>query len=97
MFAPKEKNEKPEIVTTARGRRRRTERAEGKFRAIVQMIFPGPDGVWQLSIEGPNEHPPLGWITLDGPDIVEGPLDSMTWDRIGETIKKINEEFRNVA
>lgn len=97
VFAPKEKNDKPEIVVTPRGRRRRTERAEGKFRAIVQMQFPGRDGIWLLDIESPNEHPPLGWIVLEGPDIIEGPLDSATWDRVGEFIKKKHEEFRDVA
>jgi hypothetical protein len=97
VFLPKERNDLPEIIVTARGRRRRTERAEGKFHAIVQMQFPGRDGIWQIRIEGPNEHPPLGWIELDGPDIIDGPLDSSTWDRIGEFIKKKHEELKYVA
>lgn len=83
-FSPPERNEKPEIFLTPRGRRRRPERPEGKYHAIVRMEF----GIWRLTIEGPNEHPPLGWIELDGHGTIEGPLDSATWERMAALIKE---------
>lgn len=92
-IAPKEKTEQPKPYRTSRGRIRRDERPEGRYHASVSIEF----GLWGLVIEGPNEHPPLGWIKLDGPDIVEGPLDPATWTRIGDCIKQKHEEMKNVA
>lgn len=92
-FAPPERNEKPVAQRNSRGRMRRAERPEGKFHAIVRIEF----SIWRLTVEGPNEHPPLGWLELDGHGTVEGPLDSATWDRAGALIKKKHEEFQNVA
>lgn len=85
-FAPAEKTDKLAPIINARGRRvrpERLERDEGKFHATVQMEF----GIWRLTIKGPNEHPPIGWLKLEGYDIVEGPLDAATWKRFAEHIK----------
>lgn len=92
-FAPAERNEKPEPILTPRGRRRRPDRPEGKYHAIVRMEF----GIWRLTIFGPNERPPLGWLELDGHGMVDGPLDSETWKRMADLIKKNHEEFQNVG
>jgi hypothetical protein len=92
-FAPPEKNERPQPFITPRGRRRRAEPAEGKYRHLVCMEF----GIWQIRIEGPEEHPPLGWIMMDGRGEIEGPLDPETWNKIGRHIKTKHEELKNVA
>lgn len=92
-FAPPEKQDKPASFINARGRRQRTERPEGKFHAIVQMEF----GIWRLTIEGPVEHPPLGWLKLEAHEILEGPLDAATWRRFAEHIKEKHQEMKNVA
>lgn len=92
-FRPPEKNERPTPEMTARGRRRRPERPEGKFHALVEMEF----GIWRLTIEGPNEHPPVGWLTLEAGEQIEGPLDAATWRRFGQYIKETHEEMKNVA
>lgn len=92
-FKPAEKVEKPEPVITARGRRRRPERPEGKFLDLVEMEF----GIWRLTIAGPNEHPPIGWILLEAGEEIEGPLDPATWQRLGAHIKQKHEELKYVA
>lgn len=91
-FAPAEKNDKPEPFINQRGRRIRPERPEGKFHAIVQMEF----GIWRLTIEGPNEHPPLGWLTLEAGEMLEGPLDAATWKQFAVRIKEHHREIENV-
>lgn len=88
-FAPAEKQDKPTPFRDHRGRMRRPEPPEGKFHAIVEMEF----GIWRLKIEGPNEHPPLGWLTLDAGEIIEGPLDSATWKKFAAHIKEKREEL----
>lgn len=93
MFAPAERTEKAHPVFNERGRKRRGESPEGKYRQIIAMEF----GIWQLRIEGPVEHPPLGWVMLDGRGEIEGPLDPAVWDKIGQHIKTKQEEFQNVA
>lgn len=92
-FSPPEKQDKPVPFINARGRRQRPERPEGKFHAIVEMEF----GIWRLTIKGPNEHPPLGWLTLEAGEIIEGPLDAATWKRFAEHIKEKHQEMKNVA
>lgn len=79
-------------VLNERGRRRRRERPEGRFHAKLEMEF----GLWRLTVEGPTEHPPLGLLTLDGPETIDGPLDPATWKRFAALIKKHQEEFSNV-
>jgi hypothetical protein len=91
-IAAPEKNEVPEPAINARGRKRRPERPEGKFHATVEIEF----GIWRLKIEGPNEHPPLGWLKLDGHGELEGPLDAAVWRLFGEHIRK-QEEIEDVA
>lgn len=83
-FSPPEKHDKPVPLVNARGRRVRPERPEGKFHAVVQMEF----GIWRLTIEGPNEHPPLGWLALEAGEVIEGPLDAATWKQFAAHIKE---------
>lgn len=92
-FAPPEKQEKPEPEINTRGRRVRPERPEGKFHATVRMEF----GIWRLMIDGPTERPPLGWLTLEGHETIEGPLDAATWRRFAVHIKENHEEIADVA
>jgi hypothetical protein len=93
LFSPPEKNETPQTSVNRRGRRHRPERAEGKYHAMLQIEF----GIWRLKVEGPTEHPPLGWLTLDAADVLEGPLDAATWKQFGSHIRKKHEEIKNVA
>lgn len=75
-----------------RGRRIRPERLEGRYHAVLQVQF----GVWDLSVEGPNERPPLGRIKLsDGHEATEGPLDPATWALIGKRITSHHMERDN--
>lgn len=92
-FAPPEKNEPPPPEINARGRRRRPERTQGKYHERLRMEF----GIWRLTVEGPNEHPPLGWLTLEGREIIEGPLDSTTWKKFGEHIRENHREIEDVG
>lgn len=82
-FSPPEKTDKPVPFINHRGRRVRPELPEGKFHAVVEMEF----GIWRLTIEGPNEQPPLGWLTLEAHEKLEGPLDAATWKKFAEHIK----------
>lgn len=95
-FLPPERQEKAQPFTNKRGRRVRPEQPEGKFHAIVRMEFP-VGGIWRLTIEGPQEHPPLGWLTLEAHETLEGPLDAATWKRFGQHIKETHQEIANVA
>ncbi len=92
-IAPPDRNEQPKPEMNSRGRRRRPERPEGKYHATIQIEF----GIWRLTIEGPNEHPPLGWLTLEAGEKIEGPLDAATWRQFGEHIQKTHKEMKNVA
>jgi len=92
-IAPPDKNAQPVPEINSRGRKRRPERPEGKYHAIVEIEF----GIWGLTVEGPNERPPLGWLTLSAHEKLEGPLDAATWQRFGEHIKKTHEEMNYVA
>lgn len=93
QFAPAEKNEKPQPEINARGRRRRPERAEGKYHAKLVLEF----GIWRLTIKGPTEHPPLGWLVLEAHETLEGTLDPATWKRFGEHIRQTHKEISNVV
>lgn len=95
IFSPPEKDIPPPPETwkrTSRGRRIRPEK-QGKFHDLVEFEF----GIWRLTIEGPNEHPPLGWLTLDGHGEIEGPLDPATWKKFGEHIRENHREIENAA
>lgn len=92
-FRPAEARAKIEPTINKRGRRIRPDGQQGKFHDLVEMEF----GLWRLKIEGPEEHPPLGWLTLEAGDIVEGPLDPATWQKFAEHIKQKHEELKNVA
>lgn len=95
-FAPRETVRKPppsEWPVNDRGRRRRPDMPEGKFEQQLRMKF----GLWDLEVEGPIKHPPLGWIRLAGADNVEGPLDSETWKAVALKIKQYHEEVLNVG
>lgn len=57
----------------------------GKYRECVVMSF----GDFRLEVASSEEAPPLGRVRLyDNSDLrAEGPLDTMTWARIGRAIK----------
>lgn len=58
----------------------------GKYKEIVVVRF----GDYDLSVFSPNQDPPLGWIMLNhhhGDTLIEGPLDAVTWSKVGEFIK----------
>lgn len=93
-FAAREKNVTPPVADwpcNGRGRRIRPEPLEGKHQAVLRLRF----GPWDLTVEGSNEHPPLGWLTLEGFETIEGPLDAATWDKIAEHIKQNHMESEN--
>lgn len=74
---------------TKRGKRIRPDRLEGRYHAVLEMQF----GDWDLVVEGPNEHPPLGWVMLtNGDDIIEGTLDSQIWPVLAQKIKQDHTE-----
>lgn len=57
----------------------------GKYREIVAIQF----GQYDLSVASSNEKPPLGEVMLSCPDGKEfGPLDQVTWQRLGAFIRK---------
>lgn len=76
-----------------RERRRLMEAREGRGRYLEQarLIFPLPAAaaIWEILIYSSVERPPLGTVILrsDGRVLVEGPLDPMTWEKIGNLIK----------
>ena len=95
-FMPLEKNVRipPEMwERTSRGRRIRPERQEGRHHVERKLRF----GIWDLTISGPSEHPPLGWLILSGHETIEGPLDAATWKRFADHIKEHHEEIENVV
>lgn len=94
-FAPPEKDEPVAPALWDRNRRGRRVRPErqGKYHDRVELEF----GIWRLTIEGPNEHPPLGWLTLEAHEIIEGPLDPATWKQFGEHIRENHREIENAA
>lgn len=93
-FAAREKNVNPAPDTwprNRRGQRIRPEPVEGKFAAVVRLQF----GPWDMMVEGPSEHPPLGWVTLKGFETIEGPLDATTWAMMADHIKQNHMEREN--
>lgn len=65
----------------ARGRRNPL----GKHKEVVTVRF----GEYELMLESPEHHPPLGRASLehDGRVECDGPLDMATWVMIGNLIK----------
>jgi hypothetical protein len=95
-FMPLEKNVRvpPEQwVRTSRGKRIRPAPMEGRHKAERQMRF----GIWDLTIAGPSDEHPIGWLVLSGHETIEGPLDMVTWKRFGDHIKQHHEEIENVV
>lgn len=75
----------PDEVDKVPGQRRQ---AFGKYKEVVSVRF----GIFDLTVESPNEWPPLGRVRLDGPETVEvSSLDASAWDRIGSIIKHHHE------
>lgn len=65
----------------------------GKYRELIAIRF----GQYDMSVASPNEKPPLGEIMLVYPGGQEyGPLDSITWQRIGAFIRE-REEIEHAA
>jgi hypothetical protein len=64
--------------------------AYGKFKEIVAIRF----GDYDLTVESPNERPPLGHIVLTGPSgtIEIDSLDASALDQIGRRIRSQTEE-----
>lgn len=92
-FAPREKRIQPPTAGLSRQERRRLreDKPEGKFEQEVCLRF----GVWEIRIESPADHPPLGCVTMTGDTTIKGPLDPSTWDEIGRHIKQKTEELKN--
>jgi len=69
----------------------KSRKAFGKFKEIVSIRF----GDYDLTVESPNERPPLGQLTLTGPAgmIEEHSLDAAVIDRIGKMIRSQQEEL----
>jgi len=56
----------------------------GKYRELVSARF----GSYDLEVYSPNERPPLGEVVLKYPDgEISGPLDQVTWQRLGTFIR----------
>lgn len=66
----------------------------GKYRESVTVMF----GPFVLTIESPNEKPPLGQISLDtmGDRHLFNSLDEADFDKVGSIIVKYHKEFSNV-
>jgi len=64
--------------------------AYGKFKEIVAIRF----GPYDLTVESPNEKPPLGHILLTSPDgtMEFDSLDASVLDEIGRRIRSQHEE-----
>lgn len=78
---PPEKRD-PTPNRDARGKR--IDKPDGKFRELISMSF----GIYDLTVESANDHPPLGWVTFTSRhEPIEGPLERSTWLRIAEQIK----------
>ena len=77
----------PEEVEKLPGQRRQ---AYGKYRETVSIRF----GVFDITVESPNEFPPLGRVILTGPgDPLEiDSLDALALDQIGKRIRSHHEE-----
>lgn len=92
-FSPRNKRQVVPMASLSRLERRRIreDRPEGKFEQEVCLRF----GVWEIRIQSPTDHPPLGCVTLTGDTTIKGPLDPATWDKIGQHIKQKNEELKN--
>lgn len=93
-FAPRRERIKVPIAAMSRleRRQRRENKPEGKFEQEVCLRF----GIWEITIQSPADHPPLGSVTLTGDTTIQGPLDPATWDAIGRHIKQKTEELRYV-
>lgn len=93
-FSPRTKRLVKPMADMSRRERRnaRRDRPEGKYEQEVRLQF----GIWEILIQSPADHPPLGNVVLTGAAEVSGPLDPATWDRIGQTIKQKTEELRDV-
>lgn len=62
----------------------------GKKKELVHIIF----GEYDLSVASPLEAPPLGWAKLIHRNgIVEGVLDSATWQSFGRVIREKQERI----
>jgi hypothetical protein len=82
---------RPEIPPglNPRDRRVEMERREGKGKFLEkERISFGP---WEILIYSAQEKGPLGEVTLrnheTAQEMLTGPLDASTWDRIGEHIR----------
>ena len=65
----------------------------GKYRELVLIRF----GLYDLEVQSPVCHPPLGLIMLTHADGVEtGPLDSTVWKRIGKFIRHRERKLAHV-
>lgn len=58
----------------------------GKFNEVVTVRF----GDCSITLESPSQAPPLGRVTFHGgfDATIEGPIDSVTWKKIGRSIKE---------
>lgn len=96
QIEPRRKMDRPPPSEWKRNRRGgliRPDIEPGKHHVSLRLQF----GVWDLEVDGPSEHPPLGWVRLTGHGEVEGPLDPATWKRIADHIKSVHKEFEHVA
>ena len=75
-----------EVEKLANGRRS----PFGKFKEVVSVRF----GDYDLTVESPNERPPLGLIMLTGPHgtVEENSLDDAVLDRFADIIKAHHKE-----
>lgn len=74
----------PELMPAAE----RRDAGVGKFRERERLVF----GPWEILICSSHEKPPLGEVSLrqtewSGDILVVGPLDPVTWSRIGAHIR----------
>jgi len=75
----------------------RRELGVGRWRETVRLVF----GPWEIFIRSTNDAPPLGEVSLiDAGDVsgrkplVSGPLDPLTWTKIGTWIKSRSHQRR---
>lgn len=72
---------------------KKSERGRDKWRETAEVRF----GPYNLTVSLPGEKPPLGLIELSymGGNVT-GPLDTATWNRIGERIRGRSEYANQV-
>lgn len=69
---------------------RPTRDRDGRWREVLTARFPTLHHGLMISIESPNERPPMGRIALHGPEDIAmvGPMEAATWEAMGVRMRE---------